>query len=451
MNDIKKEKIMDADTEADILLEKQFALKDKSRFSNILTAVLCFGFIFAFAVMFWIVPDNEMSESENRTLQQAPELTLGTLIDGSFTADFATYMADQFPARDFFVGIKGISETLQLKSENNGTFVTGDGYLIDRDDYFHVPAPSENEVDDRIKASNISKNIAYTAYFARQMDKANIDFVCALVGRKQDVLTDKLPATYTSTYSDEVWSYIEENAEKKGLDFINLRTYLKENYRDGLYYRTDHHWTTEGAYEAYVQIMEQFGEAPYKKEDFRTEEATNEFYGTTYRSAGAKWISPDTISYWRYEGDEKLKLRILDVPNKEGKRNYDGFEGVCFEGDYAVFDGLYIRDYLGVTDKYSSFIGGNNAYTEIILEGEERETLVIAKDSFSHCLVPFLARHYNLVIVDFRSFAYSVEKLCTDVGASRALVLCNLDTIGQGAYMRNLRTQTVFDKYTLNK
>lgn len=450
MNNNKK-KVFDADMEADMLLEKQFELKDTSKFSNILTAVLCFGFIFAFAVMFWVIPDSEKSEAEQRTLQQIPAFSLDTLIDGTFTADFATYMTDQFPARDFFVGVKGVSEILQLKTENNSTFVTRDGYLIDRDDYFHVPPPAENAVDDRIKADSINKNIRYTSMFANQMKRADVDFVCALVGRKQDVLTDKLPSTYGSAYSDEVWAHISETAEKRGLDFINLRAYFEENYRDGLYYRTDHHWTTEGAYEAYVQIMEQFGETPYKREDFTIEEATTEFYGTTYQAAGVKWVDPDTINYWRYEGDEKLVMRILDEADKEGKRNYEGFEGVKYEGDYAVFDGLYIRDYLSVTDKYSSFIGGNNAYTEIILEGEERETLVIAKDSFSHCMAPFLARHYNLVIVDFRSFPYSVAKLCTDIGADKALVLCNLDTLGQGAYMKNLGETRAFDKYTINK
>lgn len=450
MNNNKK-KLFDADVEADELLEKQFALKDKSGFSNILTAVLCLGFIFAFAVMFWAVPDEKKSESENRELQQVPSFSLTTLLDGTFTSEFATYMADQFPVRDFFVGIKGVSETLQLKMENNSTFVTRDGYLIDRDDYFHVPAPAEGKIDDRIKASNIDKNISYASAFARKMKRADIDFVCAFAGRKQDVLTDKLPATYGSTYSDEVWKHITDYSAEKKLDFINLRDHLRDNYREGLYYRTDHHWTTEGAYEAYVKIMEQFGEEPYKKEDFRIEAATNEFYGTTYQAAGVKWVEADTISYWRYEGDESFTLRILDEPDSEGKRNYDGFEGVRFEGDYAVFDGIYVKDYLNVTDKYSSFIGGNNAYTEIILEGEERETLVIAKDSFSHCMIPFLARHYNLVIVDFRSFNFSVEKLCMSVGADKMLVLCNLDTLGQGNYMGNLRVTTVFDKYILNK
>ena len=64
------------------------------------------------------------------------------------------------------------------------------------------------------------------------MRKSEIDFVCALVGRKQDVLLDKLPATYGSTYSDEVWTYISEYAEKRGVDFLNLRSYLLDNYRE---------------------------------------------------------------------------------------------------------------------------------------------------------------------------------------------------------------------------
>ncbi len=447
MSDTKKKIAFDADTEADMLLEKQLELKDSSKFANVITAVLCFGFIFAFAIMFWIIPDSLKSESENRELQQAPVFNLNTLISGEFTEQFAVYMADQFPARDFFVGIKGLSETVQLKSQNNDTFVTADGYLIDRDDYFHVPKPAEGEVDTRITAANINKNIRYVASFDKMMNDAGVDFVAAFVGRKQDVLTDKLPATYGSAYSDEVWNHIADTAEKRGLEYLDLRAYLKDLENDGLYYRTDHHWTTEGAYEAYVKIMESFGETPYSREDFTVESATNEFFGTTYQAAGIKWVSGDTINYWRYEGDEELVMSILDAPDKEGNRNYEGYEGVTYEGDYATFSGVYVRDYLSVTDKYASFIGGNNSYTEIRLPGADRETMVIAKDSFAHSLVPFLARHYDLVIVDFRSFPFSVAKLCEQVGADKALVLCNLDTLGQGAYMGNLSAVQTFNNF----
>ncbi len=447
MNEIKKKKSFDADLEADMLLEKQFELGRSSKIANVLTAVLCFGFIFAFAILFWIIPDKAKSESENRELQQAPAFSLESLISGEFTGQFATYMADQFPARDFFVGIKGLSETVQLKSQNNDTFVTSDGYLIDRDDYFHAPQPQSNEVDTRITAANIGKNIRYVASFDKMMNDAGVDFVAAFVGRKQDVLTDKLPATYGSTYSDEVWSYISDTAEKRGLSYLDLRTYLKDLENDSLYYRTDHHWTTEGAYEAYVKIMESFGETPYSREDFTIECATNEFYGTTYQAAGIKWVAGDTISYWRYESDDELVMSILDAPDKEGNRNYEGYEGVTYEGDYATFSGVYVRDYLSVTDKYASFIGGNNSYTEIRLPGADRETMVIAKDSFAHSIAPFLARHYDLVIVDFRSFPFSVAKLCEQVGADKALVLCNLDTLGQGAYMGNLNAVQLFENF----
>ena len=447
MSEIKKKKPFDADIEADLLLEKQLELKDKSGFANVLTAVLCFGFIFVFAVLFWIVPDKEMSESENRVLAGFPEFTRESFLSGDFTADFATYMADQFPVRDFFVGVKAVSETVQLKNQNNDIFVTGDGYLIDRNDYFH----EVESAADRITAKNIEKNIGYTAFFEKKMDELGIQCVTALVGRKQDVYTGKLPNQYGSKYSDELWEYIENTAKAEGLDILNLRSHLAGLEADGLYYRTDHHWTTDGAYEAYVKIMEAFGDEPFAKEDFYLEAATDEFYGTTYQAAGVKWIKPDTINYYRYEGDEKLTLRILDAPNKEGKRNYDGFEGVTFDGDYAVFSGLYVRDYLKVTDKYSSFIGGNNPYCEIVLEGEERETLVIAKDSFAHSIAPFLARHYDLAIVDFRSFQFSVKDLCEAIGADKALVLCNAETLGQGSYLKVLRAGKAFDEYTIGK
>ncbi len=417
-----KKKVLDADTYADICIEKQMELKEKSRFANILTTVLCLGFIFAFAIGFWIAPDAEYSEAENRSLAQRPEFTVENLISGQFTADFADYMADQFPLRDVFVGIKAASETLQLKGQNNNTIIADDGYLVARSDY-----PSE---------SVLNANLSSAAKFQAACDEKGINCIGAFAPRKIDACEELVPSVYGSHYSDRIWNILDETSEKYSLEYINLRDYLRGLDTNGLYYKSDHHWTSKGAYEAYAHIIESFGETAYSADDFEIETVTDSFYGTTWSAAGVKWAPADTIEYYRYEGDGDFTMRILDKSN-----TFEGYDGCTYETDedgntYATFSGFYVKEFLEKKDKYASFIGGNFGYTEITLDGEDRETMLIVKDSFSHSMVPFLARHYNLVLVDLRYYSQSMIELCEARGIENVLMLYNMETLCEANYLK---------------
>ena len=99
---------------------------------HLITAVFFALFFIVFALLFVLLPDREFSEEENRSLTLFPEFTWERLADGSFSSDINEYFADQFPARDLFVGVKGLAETLMLRGENNGVLYGKDGQLAVR-------------------------------------------------------------------------------------------------------------------------------------------------------------------------------------------------------------------------------------------------------------------------------------------------------------------------------
>ena len=199
-----KEKIKTADEAAAEYMTLQFSLRKESRFENVLLAVLTMGFIFFFAIFFWVLPDKDFSEEENTTLSSFPEFSTEGFIHGDFTADFGTYMADQFPCRNFFVGLKGISETAQLKGQNNNVIIGKDGYLIARSDY-----PDEGKLDNNLKAAGRFIPIA---------EKNGISCTVAFAGRKMDVMDEAIPALYGTYYSDRIFSILDEKAEGYGID-----------------------------------------------------------------------------------------------------------------------------------------------------------------------------------------------------------------------------------------
>ena len=128
--------------EADLVAEKylNMQLEAKDRPGDLTVTLAILIIIAALAAAFWIIPDRASSEEENRVLAQFPEFSPESLESGKFTSDFASYMADQFPMRDTFVGIKAAAEISMLKLENNSVMLAPGDTLAERFDTVIEPA-----------------------------------------------------------------------------------------------------------------------------------------------------------------------------------------------------------------------------------------------------------------------------------------------------------------------
>ncbi len=387
---------IDADEEQRRNLDTERKNKDKNRVVNTVLTCAFFAFIYVFAILFWILPDREVSYEENRGLASAPEFSVGSLASGRYTSDFAVYMADQFPARNFFVGMKASCERLLLKGENNGVIFAGDGYLVKR--------------FDSVDEATLSRNVKSICAFAKAAGGAGVDVTVAVAGREADVAGRVLPSVYRGA-TDLFWQKTDEYFADGGVEWVDLMSPLRELFDKGepVYYKTDHHWTSYGAFRAYGIVANAMGIPAYGTEFFTPEVASAEFYGTTWSSAGAKWIEPDEIEFYRFDGDEKL------VTDRGGES----------------FDGLYDRSYLGEKDKYSAFLGGNAARIDVTSKDGAREKLLVVKDSFFHSMAPFFAADFDLVIVDMRYTTDSVAEICRNEGITKVLILLNAETLGE--------------------
>ena len=184
---------------------------------------------------------------------------------------------------------------------------------------------------------------------------------------------------------------------------------LRELGFDEAFYKTDHHWTCDGAFTAYLELANILEYSPLTKDYFNLQTLSSEFVGTTYSKSGfffadAEEIKAPTIQNGKY------KMTIVDM-NVE-------------------FDTLYDTSYLNKKDKYSTFLSGNNAHVKIYdTEDNTKETLLIIKDSFSHSLAPYLIEHYNLELIDPRYYNGSIESYITENNIQNVLFLFGLDTL----------------------
>lgn len=360
------------------------------RASSIMMLALFICFIFGFSAAFFIIPDRDRSDNENRVLAGAPEFSFEGLKSGEFTADVKEWFADQFPLRDFFVSLKGTAELLLGKRENNGVIYAGDGYLIDR-------LPLDEDA--------ISGNLENLGKLNAAVD---IPITVAIAPRKIDALSYMLPSSLSET-GDLTFAFINEAIDENSLSALDLYSALKDKDGEYLYYKTDHHLTQHGAYKVYLTLAEEWGFEPYGEDFFTVTAVTEEFYGTTWSASSTFGASPDKIELYRYDGDGDFTVSING-------------------GD--AFSGFYDEKYLAEKDKYALFLSGINSRVSVAKNGgDDRERILILNDSFANALVPFLSLHYDIDLIDPRFLRRGVIDEIESGEYNRVLLYMNVDTL----------------------
>ena len=346
------------------------------------TGIFC---LFLAGLLAWHIalPDRARSETENRTLAQFPDFSWETLKNGSFTEGMEDYFADQFPLRDDWTGLKARCEQMLGKREFNGVYLCGDTLIAKVDE------------PDRLQAE---KNLDDVKRFG---EAAHGQVLLGLIPSAAEVWKDRLPQ---GAPSFDQAAFIQNAAEKTGLPTVDLLGALTEHAGEPIYYRTDHHWTTRGAFYGANALLTALGKESLKEIDFTPEVASMDFNGTLYSTSGIHWLAPDTIEYWASEDD----LRVTSW--KSGKE---------------AAGRLYDRSYLEHKDKYSSFLGGNQPLCVLenpaITDGSK---LLLIRDSYSDSLAPFLAQRFSEVhLVDLRYYHTSVADYMAEQGIDTAVVL----------------------------
>lgn len=372
-----------------------------------------------------ILPKSDRSENENRTLAKFPKLVNETKLekaeniddiikaikwdyitereDASFMDDFETYFADHLAGRELWVKASNKMSVLMGKEEINGVY-TVDGMMIESFREYN-----EKEVQNSINAVN--------AFAERYSD---IPMYFMLAPTAQEIYKSKIPS-YSGIISERV--FIEECAEKLNkVNSIDALSYLSGRAGDYIYYRTDHHWTSLGAYYAYCAAAKQLGYNALGLNAFNVETASSSFRGTLYSKTLDDSISPDSIEYY-FLADGEPNVTMTRI-------NGDKVE---------TFNSLYVRDYLSQKDKYSSFTGSNVPIVTIETDVDNDKQLLIIKDSYAHALVPFLSKHYSkITMVDMRYINTDLNFFINVRDYDQILFMQNVITFSEESYLKKL-------------
>ena len=386
-----------------------------------IATVVSFVLLLSFgAIAFWLIPDKSFSARENRALQTLPRFDTEKLFSGELSSAYNDYFADQFPARNLFVTLKGGLELLSGKGENNGILLGRSSQLAKRL-FATARADGESATDsDAIDAAHLQNAAAGIRHAAENLD---IPFVVFLTGRTADVAAAAFP--YPKEGSEKMLATLRESVGEH-VNYLDLVPAYQERYESGeyVYYRTDHHWTTLGAYYAYCDILKALGMENdiIPREIFQKETVSKDFFGTFASASGFRFVKPDSVELWLL-GNEDSFLVTAD--------------GRILES------GLYNRAHLEGNDKYSVFLDGTHDVVTITKkDGQNRPTLAIFKDSFASSVAPFLAQHFDLVLYNLsspRTDYTDVTAYTKACNADAALVLYTLGNVIETDKMNRLR------------
>jgi len=387
---------------------------------NIVTSVLFAAFLLIFTAAFVLTPDADFSEEENRSLTTFPKFTWERLLDGSFSSDINEYFADQFPARDALVGIKGVTETLLLKGENNGVLLGDGGQLAVRlFDAYKSRLERTPDMD-----YYYTENVAVAVDALNAFAKSSVVPVTTMIPpRTVDIASSAFD--YPTEISDVLDAQLAESIVPEAGYLADLPKQMETRYNDGEYvcFRTDHHWTTYGAYIAYIMLMQEWDmtDEILPPESFAVETIEN-FYGTTWSRAGYKFVEPDTLEVWTSGNEDEFTTTCYTEKQVKGE---DGKPTKVKEAA-KTFPGWLNREYLAKKDKYAAFLDGtHNEQTVFKTTETGRPRLLLAKDSFANTMVPFLAQHFDLVIVNLAGRMTDLTEYINEYGCDRVLIVWN--------------------------
>ena len=354
------------------------------RYSIFLTALFC-TFLGGMALLSLLLPKKSFSELENRYLQKAPTLSFSSVVvNGKFMEEAEDYVSDHIAGRDFWVALKAWSERLSGKRENEGVYFGKEDTLLNQ-----VSDPDETQLSQAMDFLNLlAEQSPVPTYFG-------------VIPTSAAIWQDRLPEGAPTADEESV---IRELAGESRAQTVDIYGALAAHAEEDIYYRTDHHWTSLGAFYGANAILEAMGREPLDLADYPPVTVSDSFYGTIFSTSGVRWVPPDSIEAYVTEDG----VSVTSYPKGEPEPGK-----------------LYDASYLTKKNQYAYFLGGNQPLC-VVRSGKPgaEGKLLLVRDSYADSLTPFLTERFREIhLIDLRYYRASLQDYIRENGIDEIMVL----------------------------
>lgn len=368
--------------------------KDRQRkVQEQLVGIIFILILFLFLIINIIVPNKEKSVQENRMLVTKPKFRLSSLISGDYDEKFEAYMDDQFVGRDMWRKLKVTVDRIGGSRLENGVYIGTNGQLLEQ-----IEVADEN---------HLAANIKAIKSFSESQSKIPVRMM--LVPDAANVLNHSLPALAKPEDQTQMFSMVRKDLGDS-VEWIDVSTELNKHKTEKIYYKTDHHWTTLGAFYAFQAAAPSLGIEGDLSGKYVSYAVSDSFNGMLASKSGVNLGEKEQIDiYVPTEEDTDLIVDYVD----EGKRSTS----------------LYDSSKLKEKDQYTVFLGGNSSLLDIRTVSTSTKRLLLVKDSFANSFIPFLTPYYReIVVVDPRYYSGTINDLMDSYRISEVLFLYSGNT-----------------------
>lgn len=379
-----------------------------NKISKFATLIIFFGLLIAFPIITVFSDKEKFSEIENKTLSTFPEFNIDNVMERDYMNGIETFLADHFVGRTDWISAKANFELATGKKEINGVYILKDR-LVEK-----LEEPNYDAVNKNLSAINNFSSVFKMPVFMMIVPTSSGIYI--------EDLPNNAPIFDQKAFIDYCYESLNSNIIK--LDAYNALYPTRDEY---IYYRNDHHWTSLGAYYVYASTIKKMGFTPILSDKYDIEHANNSFKGTLFSKVLYNGFKADTIDYYLFRNG--AKVTSVEISN--------GIEN-------KTYDSIYFRDYLKMKDKYSSFLGSNEPLVTIKTDVDKDNKLLVIKDSYAHCYVPFLTQNYSqITMVDLRYINISLDEFMEQNGMNindfnQTLFLYNGSTLATDVNIKKL-------------
>lgn len=339
--------------------------------------------------------DKEYSERENRMLQQKPTFTLGGIESGRWMEQYEKYLSDQFVGRSFWVSLKTNIDLLAGKRESNGVFKGKDHYLLE-----DIASPNQEQMQQNMDA------IA-----AFEEEYRDIPMYMMLVPNAANIESGKLPRFAVTEDQDQIFQNIQKELGG-AVNWVDVAAMLKKHKSEEIYYHTDHHWTTLGAYYAFQELASSMKLDASLVAEWKPYAVTSDFNGTLSATSGYEAGYQEPIYIYAPEKLEDAPDVVVNYVDEKKKTA-------------TLYDSSKLKE----KDKYAMFLGGNYPMIDIRTTADTTDRLLLFKDSYANCMVPFLTSYYReIIIIDPRYYYGDITEVMEENKITSVLFLYNGNT-----------------------
>lgn len=300
-----------------------------------------------------------------------------------------------FSETGFFMSVRAGSGFLAGKRESNGVFKGRDNYLL-----ADIMAPDEEQLAGNLKAMKEFRG-AYP----------KIPFYMMLVPDAANILSDKLPSFAVTENQREQFQRVQKELSDDFV-WVDVQAVLEKHKDEDIYYHTDSRWTTLGAYYAYQQLLEDMGTDISAAPGLKAYAVTGNFRGDlSFRSGYESGYREPVYIYSAKNKDEDIDTVIEYV--EEDRKSAVPYDSQSLKGE----------------EKYDVFFGGDFPVINIRTTADSMERLLVIKDSFANCLLPFLTPFYReIVVIDPSIYKGTVRQIMEEYRITSVLFLYNGNT-----------------------